>query len=103
MRRVLLTLVTAGSLAVAPVIVLAIDSSQDPKATQLTTSSKAKNMSTQLAQSSVAEAATTVPQKQTPVRAEDDSNLSILGALFSTLTVMVTIAFRRSRSRSRNS
>ena len=99
MRRVLLTLVIAGSFAVADTSVWAVDLSQAPKVTQLTTSGTAKNRSTQLAQSSIAEAATTAPQNQTLVRAEDDSNLSILGALFITLIVMATIAFRRSRSR----
>jgi len=99
MRRVLLTLVTAGSFAVAATSVWAVDLSQAPKVTQLTTSGTAKNRSIQLAQSSNTEAATTTTQKPTLVRAEDDSNLSILGALFITLIVMATIVFRRSRSR----
>ena len=99
MRRVLLTLVTACSFAIAATTVLAIDLTPTQKVTQLTTSGTAKNRSTQLAQSSNTEAATTTTQKPTLVRAEDDSNLSILGALFITLIVMATIVFRRSHSR----
>ena len=99
MRRVLLTLVTAGSLAAAAANVTPVHPNQAPMATPLTLGVMVKDNSTQSGQGDIADAATTVSLKHALVHAEDDNNVGIYGTLFITLIVMATIALRRIRTR----
>lgn len=82
MRRVLLTLVAAGSItAVAAVVPTTPTESTQPVNQQVPLSASA----------------TSTPQK-TKTQAEDDSSLKRYATLLATFTVMGAIALRRTRS-----
>jgi hypothetical protein len=100
MRRILLTLATAGSLTAGASNVPPGPPDQASVLTQVAVNDRVDDQRAQLGRNVIAAAsATPASSKQALVDAEDDSNWSIYGALFSTLIVMVTIAFRRTRPR----
>ncbi len=99
MRRVLLTLVIAGSFAAAAANVPPVQPNQVPTPPPITLSVMVKDNSAQSGQRAIADAATSVSLKQALARAEDDSNVGIYGTLLITLVVMATIALRRIRTR----
>ncbi len=102
MRRILLILVAAGSLTAMAANVAPTHPDQALMFARMTEGTRIETHSAQAAQAARgvgAEAATSVGSNKDRVSAEDDSNASIYGALFTTLIVMATIAFRRSRNR----
>ncbi len=99
MRRVLLTLATAGSLTAFAASIAPVHQDPVPRAHQMTTVGMLNANDTQPGQSSIANAATSASSNKALARTDEDGNLSIYGTLAVTLVVMATIALRRTRHR----
>jgi hypothetical protein len=99
MRRILLTLATAGSLTAIASTVPLVHTDQAAMVNQLTVGTRVEVNSTQGGQGLIAAAETSASSKNTLGSAEDESTLSIYGALFTAFILMATIAFKRTRNR----
>jgi len=99
MRRILLTLATAGSFAAFAASIAPIQQDPVPSPPQMTTVVMLNANDTQPGQSTIANEATSASSNKALSRTDEDGNLSIYGTLVITLVVMATIALRRTRHR----